>query len=244
VRLDGGIDDGGQTLNLTMAGPAEAGSLIQVELEVMRVDGVLSGGTTYQVTRAIHGTEAVAHGDLTRVYQLQSKVAIASFARDFFGSPASGGWGLPMLLPDARVASAELFVSNSRGSSPTAEISVTQTIDGGLRTLSGGQYSIEMEGYLAVENGAAPDLVVESTHSVRDVYAVVRQAPTESAIVIRLNQDGTEYCTLTIPPTVSISSTEDGFLLPPLISGARVTMDITSVGQTNPGSDLTVIIRL
>jgi len=47
-----------------------------------------------------------------------------------------------------------------------------------------------------------------------------------------------------IPAGTLIASTQDGALLPPLVGGARVTMDITSVGQTNPGSDLTVIIRL
>ena len=233
-----------QVIDLTVAGGAAPGSFIQIELEVMRVDGVLNGGATYQVTRATHGTTAVAHASQTVVYPLQSKVAIASFARDFFGSPSSGGWGLPLLLPDARVASAELFVTNSRGNSPTAEISVTQTVDGGLRTLSGGQYSFEVQGFLAIENGTTPDLLIESTHSVRDVYAVVRQAPSQSAVVIRLNQNGSVYCTLTIAAGNVISNAVDGFLLPPLVAGARVTMDITSVGQTNPGSDLTAIIRL
>jgi len=49
---------------------------------------------------------------------------------------------------------------------------------------------------------------------------------------------------LTIPASALISNVQDGLLLPPLVSGARVTMDVTSVGQTNPGSNLTVIIRL
>jgi hypothetical protein len=95
-----------------------------------------------------------------------------------------------------------------------------------------------------VENGAAPDLLIEAKHTVRDVYAVVRQAPSESPVQIRLNQNGSVYCTLTIPAGAVISSSQDGTLLPPLESGARITMDITAVGQTNPGSDLTVIIRL
>jgi hypothetical protein len=146
-------------------------------------------------------------------------------------------------------------VTNSRGDSPTGAIAVTQTIDGGLRTLAGGQYSIEVDGYLAIENGAAPDLAIEATHTVRDIYAIVRQAPTDSSglinapVTIQLNQtlpgqSPSVYCTLTIPVTALISSPQDGFLLPPLVSGATVTMDITSVGVTNPGSDLTVIIRL
>jgi hypothetical protein len=178
------------------------------------------------------------------VYPLLTKIAIASFARDFFGSPASGGWSLPVLAPDVRVASAELFVTNSKGNSPTVAVAVTQTIDAGLRTLSGGQYSLDVEGFLAIQNGAAPDLVIEATHTVRDIYAVVRQAPSDSTIQLRLNQNGIVYCNLVIAVGALISGSLDGFLLPPLVSGARVTLDIVSVGQTNPGSDLTVIIRL
>jgi len=244
TKLNGAIQAGDQTFNLTVAGTSEPGSFIQIESEIMRVDSVSNGGTTYQVTRAMHDSTAAAHASQITIYELQSKVAIASFPRDFFGSPASGGWGVPVLLPDVRVASVELFVTNSRGNSPTAVGSVTQSIDAGLRTLSGGQYSIDVEGFLAIENGIAPDLVIESTHSVRDIYAVVRQAPSESTIVIRLKQNETVYCTLTIPVGATISNVVDGFLLPPLLNGSRVTMDLTSVGQTNPGSDLTTIIRL
>src|SRR5262249_20759192 len=157
-----------------------------------------------------------------------AKVAIASFPPNFFGSPASGAWGMPVLLPDSRVTSAELFVSNSVGDSETGAVAVTGTIHNGLRTLSGGQYSIEVAGFLAVENGAAPDLVIDETHSVRDIYAVVRQAPTETPIQIRLNQNGSVYCELTIQSGALISSSQDGTLLPPLAGGSRVTMDITS----------------
>ncbi len=246
---------GDQTISLTVAGTSAAGSYIQIESEVMLIVASLDGGTQYEVTRAIDGTTAVGHASQTPIYGLQSKVAIGSFAPTFFGSPASGGWSLPVLMPDARVACAELFVTNSRGDSPTAEVSVTQTIDGGLRTLSGGQYSLEVDGYLAIENGAAPDLVIEATHSVRDIYAIVRQAPTDSSgltnapVIIQLNQalpsqSPSVYCTLTIPVNTLISNSQDGFLLPPLVSGAIVTMDVTSVGVTNPGSDLTLIIRL
>ena len=78
-----------------------------------------------------------------------------------------------MPLPDARVASAELFVTNQKGNSPTTGISLTQFDDGGLRTLSGGQYTIQVEGYLAVDAMAAPAMVVDASHSVRDVYAVL-----------------------------------------------------------------------
>jgi len=180
----------------------------------MRVDGVLNGG------QDIPGDAGDARNDGRSAREPDAGVSAAVqggdrfVARDFFGSPASGGWGMPVLLPDARVASAELFVTNSRGDSPTAVIAVTQTIDAGLRTLSGGQYSIEVQGYLAIENGAAPDLLIEATHTVQDIYAVVRLKATESPVVIRLNQDGVLYCTVTIPADTLFSDPVDGFLLP------------------------------
>jgi hypothetical protein len=249
TKLSAAILASDLTLNLTVAGPSEAGSFIQIELEVMQIIGILNSGTQYAVTRGMHGTTAAAHASQTLVYPLQDKVVIASFARKFFGSPASDAWTIPVLLPDARVASAELFLTNSRGDSPTAVVSVTQTVDSGLRTLSGGQYSIEVDGFLAIENGVAPDLVMDATHSVRDIYAVVREAASDSPIQLTLNQtlpnqSPVVYCNLTILAAAVISSSQNGFLLPPLATGARISLDITGVGGTNPGSDLTVIIRL
>ncbi len=243
-----------QVINLNVAGTSAAGSFIQVETEVMQIAGVLNSGTQYEVTRAMHGTTAAGHASGTTVYPLESSVTIASFAPNFFGSPAGGGWQLPVPLLDARVASAELFVTNSRGNSPTAAEAVTQTVDSGLRTMSGGQYSIEVQGFLAVQNDAAPDLVIDATRSVLDVSAVVQQAPTDTPVQLTLNQtvpgqSPSVYLTLTIPvgalvndPTLSNPAT--GFLLPPLVSNATVTLDITAVGGTNPGSDLTVTIRI
>src|SRR5262249_51273580 len=183
---------------------------------------VLNNGLQYQVTRAMHGTSAAAHASETIVYPLKTKVVIAPFVPHFFGTLASGAWSMPIPLPDARVTSAELFVTNSNGNSPIGVVAVTSTLHAGLRTLSGGQYSIEVEGFLAVENAAAPDLVIEAKHTVRDVYAVVRQAPSESPVQIRLNQNGNVYCALTIPAGALISNSQDGTLLPPLESGARV----------------------
>ena len=79
-----------------------------------------------------------------------------------------------LLLPDVRIACAQLFVTNSKGNSPASAISLTHNVDNGLRTLSGGQYSIQVEGFLAVDQMAAPALVVDTAHSVRDVFAVHR----------------------------------------------------------------------
>jgi hypothetical protein len=89
--------------------------------------------------------------------------------------------------------------------------------------------------------------VIQNTHAMRDVFAVVGEAPTAEPIEMDVRQDGQVYCRLTIPAGSTYSNVVNGFGLPPLESGALVTLDIVSVPQANdakPGRDLTVTIRL
>jgi hypothetical protein len=197
----------------------------------------------YTVTRGVHGTQAVAHLESAPVYHLLTSVVIMPFPAEFFGSPYSGGWNDSIASPDVRIASAQMFVTNQKGNSPSASIFLTHTIDNGFRTLSGGQYSIQVDGYLAVDASAAPVLVVDAAHSVRDVFGVLGSAA-DAPIRLQLSLNGAAYCQITFPAGASISNSVDGFALPPLTSGSQLTLSILSVGQTNPGSDLTVIIRL
>jgi hypothetical protein len=231
------------TVTLNQAGDSIAKSFLQIEGEVLRVDEVLENGTQYRVTRGMHGSEAVEHRAPALVYSLSERVVVVPFAPDFFGSTYSGSWAYPLTLPDARVASAEFFVTNPKGSSETATGCYTQNLDYGLRTLSGGQFSFQVAGYLAVDLAAAPDVVVEAAHAVRDIYAVVKQAP-DSDVKLRLQQNGTDYCRLLIQATRTISEPVDGLTLPPLEAGARLSLAVEEVGANQPGSDLTVVVRL
>jgi hypothetical protein len=231
-------------LDMTTAGGALPGSYIQLEGEVAQVTAVQNSGTRYQITRGVQTSDAAAHAIGTIVYELQKKTQIVPFVRDFFGSPASGTWSYSTPLPDCRVVSAELFVTNIKGNSPTSAISMTAGADFGLRTLSGGQFSFQVEAFLAIETGATPDLIVASAHSVRDVFAVIRQAPVGGPVELTINQNGALYCSLTIADGAITSNSVAGAALPPLIPGARLSLDITMVGPSNPGADLTVIIRL
>jgi hypothetical protein len=235
---------GGDTsLELSAAGDATAGSLVQIDAEVVRVDAVENSGTRYQVTRGMHSSPAAAHAVQAAIYPLRSKTMIAAFPPNFFGSPYSGSWSQDVTLPDARVASAELFVTNRRGNSPVRSICLTSAADRGLRTLSGGQYSIQVDGYLAVEDAVAPALVVEAAHSVRDVFAVLGSAA-DAEVRLRVDADGSAYCTLSIPVGMTTSVAADGNATGALAAGAKLTLAVLAVGQTYPGANLTVLIRL
>jgi hypothetical protein len=172
---------------------------------------------------------------------------VIPLAREFFGSPASGSFSYPIFLPDARIAAVDLCVTNLVGNSETSKLNVTGTAERGLRTLSGGQFTLQVDGRLAIENDATPDLVVESPHSVWDIRAVVQQAPTLADVQVQLRQDDDVYCTLTIPAGRTFSNVVNGFGLPPLRALAKLHLDITLVPQiadSLPGSDLTVMVRL
>ncbi|HLH00335.1 MAG TPA: phage tail protein [Bryobacteraceae bacterium] len=234
-------------LTLGTAVSAQSGDLVQIESEILMVSGDVNNGTVVPVTRGAEGTTAAAHNPLTPVYFLAKKTYVLPFARDFIGSPASGSYAYPIVIPDVRIAAAELFMTNSQGNSDVARESFTSTSNFGLRTLSGGQLCIQVEGPLAIQTSAAPPLMVDSTHSVRDVYAVVGEPPTEAAVSLQVTQNGQPYCQLTIPINATMSNVVDGAGLGPLHAQAEINVDITGVTQaagTAPGSDLTVTIRL
>lgn len=235
------------SFSVATAVSASSGDLLQIDAEVMIVSQDLTNSTTVSVTRASHGTASVPHSVHTGVYLLEEKIFVMPFAQDFFGSPASGSYAFPITIPDVRIAAGELFMTNSKGNSSVAAESFTNTTDLGLRSLLGGQLTIQIEGPLAIQTNAAPPLVVDTSCSVRDVSAVVQNAPTGAPVTMQVTQNGNVYCELTIATGQTVSNVVDGFALGPLQAQAIIGLNITSVvetANTSPGSDLTVTIRL
>jgi hypothetical protein len=120
---------------------------------------------------------------------------------------------------------------------------MTHNQDNGLRTLSGGQYSIQVDGFLAVDQCVAPAIVVETARSVRDVFAILGTAA-DANVQVQINVNGAAYCTVAFAPGAIASNSILGSTLPPLQAMSQITVAVLSVGQTNPGADLTVVIRL
>jgi hypothetical protein len=247
VSLAAPADDVVTTISVSPATAAAVGQILQVGSELMEVTEVLSGGSTYTVRRGSHGSTAAAHGSGAAVFHLARRVFVIAFPRQFFGSPASGSFSYSAALANARVCGVELFMTNGRGNGEAAKASYTGLSDGGVRTLSGGQLNLQVQGHLAIETNAAPPVVVERARSVRDVFAVVKQAPVGDPVVLRVRRDAGEYCVLTIPAGSNVSNTIPGASLAPLPALSKLYLDIVSVGQnalSAPGRDLTVTIRL
>ncbi|MEO8131901.1 MAG: hypothetical protein ABI822_32705, partial [Bryobacteraceae bacterium] len=247
AALVAGLDASETTFDLTHVTGATVGGLIQVGNEIMLVTALESSGLSCVVTRGSYDTTAVPHSTGDLVYTLQKKVFVMPFVHNFFGTEASGSYSNPIPLQDVRIAAAEMYVTNSRGNSPVTINSYTATVLAGIRTLAGGQLSLQIAGYLAIQADAVPPLVMDNSYSVRDIFATVGQAPTLDDVVLHLKVDSEIYCVLTIVKDHLSSDPIGGFLLKPLAAGAKLGLDVYSVGQTNdstPGSDLTVTVRL
>jgi hypothetical protein len=230
-----------------MASTAQVNDLVQIESEIVQVTAVSNSGVTLTVTRGAHGSTAAGHSAGVPVYALGRKTVVVPFVEDFFGSSASGSYTYSMYLPDVRIGAAECFVTNAFGNSPVELLSYASLADGGIRTMSGGQITLQIEGYLGVQTDAVPPYVMESTYAIRDVSATVLQAPSGGAVTAQVRSGSTVFATLTIPAGQTVSATVDGFGLAPLAVGAQIHLDVTSVpggANTLPGQDLTVTIRL
>jgi len=224
---------------------ALVGGLIQIEAEILRITAVSIDGLSYSVERASHESQPAAHAAGSPVYYLESSVFVIPFVRDFFGSPASGQYTQPLYWPDVRVAAAEMTVTNIYGSSAITRRNLTLNSTLGLRTLSGGQLTLQVDGPLAIGSSVTPILLVERLQAIREVYAVVAEAPSGDSIVARVLRGGVPYADLTIISGMTQSNTVSGFGLPPLESGERLTVDILNVPSSasgTPGRDLTVIL--
>ena len=247
TTLSTGVGATDTTLTFTVAPTVLVNDLVQMEAELVQVTTIGTGGLTLTVQRGVHGSTAASHLAGVTVYPLERNSAAIPFVAGFFGSPASGSFSYSMFLPDIRIAAAEFFVTNAFGGGPVQLVSYAALADGGIRTLAGGQLTIQVEGYLGVQTDAAPPYVMESSYAVGELFAVVLQAPSGGAVTLQVRNGSTIYATLTIPDGQTVSNTIDGFGLPPLAANAQIHLDVTSVpggASTLPGQDLTVTIRL
>jgi hypothetical protein len=243
------ITDGTITL-VVPASPAYAyvGQIVQVGDELMSVVTVNQATNTYQVARGVLGSpQPTEHAAGTLVLHLDSTAMVLPFSEGFFENRASVNYIHTISLPDVRISAAEFYATNSFGNGQSYQICYT-TDQEQYRTLSGGQYSMQVNGYLAALQNAAPPLLVQAPHAVRDIHLTMGQAATGYMVQADLLQNGSEYCQVILNGPAG-ADVVDGFNLPPLQEKSLLTMNLTLVpiseytGVFNPGQDLTLTIR-
>jgi hypothetical protein len=235
--------------------PAEktpgVGDILQIGSELLTIISVERATYSYSAARGSLASSTVTHQAGDSVFLLNSSTFVTPFATGFFENRASQNYLHTESLPDVRICAAEYAVTNSFGRSGATKQCYLGSTPAGLRTLSGGQFSMQVSGFLATQQTAAPPLVIDASHAVRDIRASVTQATSGYTILVDLLQNGIEYCSLTIAPGQNTSGVPiDGSTLAPLLENATLTINVTlqvpEVGSASlsPGRDLTVTVRL
>jgi hypothetical protein len=227
------------------ASAVAAAAFVQIDGEILLAGATdLAGNTAVQ--RNMLGTHAAAHDATALAYPLAEKVAIVPFVKNFFGSPSSGDWRYSLELPNVRLAAASLFMTNTLGAGAVTYLSFSEnTNDQGLRTLSGGQFSFQISGYLAIQTVmATPAVIVDADHCIHDIYGILGTGSGGAGVTLQLNLNGSLYATVQFDEGATTSNIVPGFGLPILHAGDLMTLEVTGVGTTNPGSDLTLVMRL
>ncbi|HYP06756.1 MAG TPA: hypothetical protein VER03_11045, partial [Bryobacteraceae bacterium] len=245
LTLAQACDEEADDVLVSAPGSIFVGSVLQIESEIVTVHAISEDGLRLSIERGALESVPLAHSAAARVWHLQRKRFVLPFIRGIFGTPAAGSYSQMLTVPDIRIVAAELYVTNVRGNSQVGVTCYSDLTDGGLRTLSGGQFSMQIDGTLSVQSDAVPRLSIEAAHALRDLYAQVIEPSTGSPIEVRVTHDGEPYATLTIPPGEVLSDPVlDGLTLPPLQAGWKLGLDVTGVGNDRPGAGLTVTLRL
>jgi hypothetical protein len=247
------LDAASTTILLNRAASPYPGQAIQIGSEVATLLTANAAENSYTVVRGALGSTAAVQSSGNAVLLLDNVAVIVPFAPGFFENAAAANYIHTIALPDVRLIAAEFFVTNAFGNSQATKQSYASLDpDAGLRTLSGGQFSLQVNGYLATQQNAAPPLLVQATHAIRDMRATVNQPASGYDILITVLMDGVPYGdTLTIPSgAASSSAIVEGGALAPLVEGALLTINIalnsaatTAITGVSPGRDLTTTIR-
>ena len=245
-RLDLELPPAGQIVELESDASLVVGDMLQVERELVQVLSIIDD-RHFEIDRGKLGSPIAQHGAGTAVELLSRSIALTAFPKEFFGSSASGAFIWQVPAGTWRIAAAELYVTNSIGNSPTSANSFTTTPDRGLRVLSGGQYTLQVPGQLAVRSNCVPPIIIGEPRVIREILAATLVAPQGAPAIVRVTVDGTPLADLTIPDGQSVSEPLSGAGLPVLAANSRLNLDILSVGSGNgieSGRDLTITVRL
>jgi hypothetical protein len=103
---------------------------------------------------------------------------------------------------------------------------------------------LSVSGMLAIGSDQAPWISLSSAQSVTAVQLKAKQAPTGAPLVCQIYAGTSPWMTLTLPDGAGSASATAAQIAaaPAIAAGAPVRLDISSVGTTFPGSDLSVMV--
>jgi hypothetical protein len=106
--------------------------------------------------------------------------------------------------------------------------------------------TLQVGGTLAIGSNQAPPLQLNATRTPSEVVALVGTAPTGAGLTVNINVGGGPWMSLTIAAgTLSVQATSGQLTTAgAMTGGVSITLDITAVGTTVPGADLSIYIYM
>ena len=98
--------------------------------------------------------------------------------------------------------------------------------------------TVSIPGTLAIGSDLGPSAFYTTSTTVKSVTAIVKTAPTGASLVMTIQQGATVLFTCTIPAASTSCTASSGAQTVP--ANTRVVVNITAVGTTFPGADLTL----
>lgn len=109
-------------------------------------------------------------------------------------------------------------------------------------------YVFPLTGSLVTGTSLTPILIATRALTIVKAYANVKTAPTDAAIIVDINKNGTTIWSTQANrlqvAAGATSGTETDFDVTTLAEGDILTMDIDQVGSTVAGADLTVTLKV
>ncbi|MBM3758876.1 MAG: hypothetical protein FJW36_01385 [Acidobacteria bacterium] len=241
------LDTGDQVTIDGLASTLPEGTLFQIEEEIFEVNGPPVAGNQYPVIRARYSSSAAAHSAAIPLFVLARREMTIPFAPGYFNTTAGVGFRYNFRLPNVRLSGADLTLWNPVGASPKKEVCYTGVTNFGVRTLSGGQITMNVQGYLAIEASAGNSYQVDRATVVRDVSAYVQEPPVGGDVEVLVRVNGSPYCDLVIEAGFPVATAVSRFNVAPIPAGATISFDILNVPPASagtPGRDLTVLLQI
>lgn len=106
-------------------------------------------------------------------------------------------------------------------------------------------YTLSASGTLAIQSDIAPITIAAATVAPTKVQVNLKQAPLGADLIVVVYQGITPWITVTVPSSTISASASSGDLLAAgnIVSGNLWRVDLTQVGTTFPGSDISVTIQ-
>jgi hypothetical protein len=187
-----------------------------------------------------------------RVWAVKETTLFFTLPGESYGTPAWPGETPAIPFRSKGLVAVDMWATNEFGDGPVWTVSEADSPFGGrVRSMSTVQVQMSVQGTLAIGSNAATRCVSPAlAASVLSISASVESAPVGAPITCTINVNGAAWVSFAIPTTITPGQVTnlvtmfttpgvDTMILP---ANANMTLDITGVGTTNPGSGLLVVV--